>query len=229
MRFDGCDDRPVPLADTDCPLPDQTPGRREQRKLETRRRLLAAAVQLAAERGLDALRIGDVSDRAGVGFGTIYSYFASKDDLVEAVVAHSLRTAAEDIGLQALQAADAAETASISYRRFLRFAEDEPDVARILVGLGGAEALFETALLPYARETLERGIATGRFAIDDVELALTSVSAAALAAIRGVVEGRLGPESAVAGATMMLRAFGLEPGDAADVAARPLPPTPKAS
>ncbi len=203
-----------------------TAGRRERRKLETRARLLTAARELMAETGTAGLRIQDVTDRADVGFGTFYTYFETKDALVEAVIADALTVAATVIGSRALEFDDPAEAASIAYRRFFGYARDEPEVAAVLVGLADAEAVFETALLPLARETLERGIEQGRFDIEDVELALTSVAAAALAAIRGVLSGRIAPDADRAGATMMLRAFGLEHGAAREIARRPLPDIP---
>lgn len=211
---------PPPLAGAGDAVP---LGRREQRKAETRRRLLATARRLIAEHGAENLRISEVSEGAGVGFGTVYSYFDSKEALVESVVEAAVATAAQEIGSRALEADDPAETAAIAYRAFVRYAHDAPEVARILVHLGGADELFENALLPYARTTLERGIATGRFDIEDLELALTSVSAAALAAIRGVLDGRLEPGAELAGATMMLRAFGVDPETAKEIVARPLP------
>ena len=198
-------------------------GRRERRKVETRRRLLSAARQLIAEGGATNVRINDVTERADVGFGTFYSYFDSKDELITAVVAEAVQAAATVIGTRALTFDDPAETASISYRRFVRYAYDEPEVAAVLVGLQDAEELFENALMPYARETLRRGVESGRFAIDNLELCLTSVSAAALAAIRGIITNRVGPDADVAGAEMMLRGFGVDHASAHKIAHRPLP------
>lgn len=207
-------------AEDDTPAPT---GRRERRKLETRRRLLTAARGLMAEAGAATLRINDVTARADVGFGTFYTYFDSKEALVEAVVADAVQSAAAAIGSRALEFEDPAETASISYREFVRYATAEPEVAAVLVGLPDAERVFENALLPWARETLQRGIDGGRFRIDDLELCLTSVAGAALAAIRAVLAGRVGPEADVVGAEMMLRAFGLDGASAREVARRRLP------
>jgi AcrR family transcriptional regulator len=202
-----------------------TLGRRDRRKLEARARLLTAARQVIAEHGAANLRINDVTDLADIGFGTFYSHFESKDAIIEAVVAEAVAGFAAAIGSAALAVEDPAETASISYRRFLRFAADEPELAGVLVNLDRADRLFEEALAPYARETLERGIRSGRFAIEDLELCLTSVSAAALAAIRGVLAGRLSPDAGRIGAELMLRAFGLDRDAAREVARRELPPS----
>ncbi|BDX33457.1 hypothetical protein TUM20985_40040 [Mycobacterium antarcticum] len=42
------------------------------------RSVIAAARQLIAERGLDALRVSDVTDRADVAFGTFYNQFKTE-------------------------------------------------------------------------------------------------------------------------------------------------------
>ena len=202
---------------------EKEPGRRERRKLEARERLLAAARQVLAESGEANLRIGDVTEMADIGFGTFYSHFESKEALVEAVLTEVMAGAAAAIGSRALEFADPAETASFAYRRFVRFAADEPELAAVLTKLDDSDAMFEQSLLPYARKTLERGIEAGRFDIADIELALLSVSAAAFAAIKGVLAGRIRAESAAEGAEMMLRAFGLEHADAREIAHRELP------
>ena len=49
-----------------------------------RRRVIEAAMKLAAEGGYDAVQMRDVASEAGVALGTIYRYFASKDHLLAA-------------------------------------------------------------------------------------------------------------------------------------------------
>ncbi|WP_328953115.1 TetR/AcrR family transcriptional regulator [Kitasatospora purpeofusca] len=54
-----------------------------------RARVLSAAGEAFAERGLD-VPLGDIARRAGVGAGTVYRHFPSKQALVEAVFAQQL-------------------------------------------------------------------------------------------------------------------------------------------
>lgn len=49
-----------------------------------RRRVIDAAMKLAADGGYDAVQMRDVASEAGVALGTIYRYFASKDHLLAA-------------------------------------------------------------------------------------------------------------------------------------------------
>ncbi len=48
--------------------------------------ILDAATALAAERGMAAVQIAAVAERAGIAAGTVYRYFPSKTDLVAALI-----------------------------------------------------------------------------------------------------------------------------------------------
>jgi AcrR family transcriptional regulator len=49
------------------------------------RAIVEAAAAVFAERGFQAARVADVAERAGIGKGTVYEYFRSKEDLFLAV------------------------------------------------------------------------------------------------------------------------------------------------
>ncbi|MBM0225603.1 MULTISPECIES: TetR/AcrR family transcriptional regulator [Micromonospora] len=69
-----------------------------------RRLLLAAAADEFAERGLDA-SVADIARRAGVGKGTVFRHFATKDDLIAAIVLDRI-DALNAAGERLLEAAD---------------------------------------------------------------------------------------------------------------------------
>lgn len=58
----------------------------KRRRSVTRERLLEAAAEVFAERGIVAARVEDVCERAGYTRGAFYSNFASKDDLLVALL-----------------------------------------------------------------------------------------------------------------------------------------------
>jgi AcrR family transcriptional regulator len=63
---------------------------------ETEQRIADGALRVLARRGLHKLSMTDISDEAGVSRGTLYRYFASRDEVVAAVeerVEESLRSA----------------------------------------------------------------------------------------------------------------------------------------
>ncbi|MFK5925610.1 MAG: TetR/AcrR family transcriptional regulator [Desulfuromusa sp.] len=56
-------------------------GIREQKKLETRQAIQAAAVKLFTEKSFEKTSIEDIANEAGIGKTTVYGYFANKDDI----------------------------------------------------------------------------------------------------------------------------------------------------
>jgi AcrR family transcriptional regulator len=95
---------------------------RAERRQQTRARLLDAAGQVFARRGFHAATLDEVADAAGYTKGAVYSNFASKDELVLALLDQHL--AAQ---LRQVEALDAIES-SEELRAALR-ARTEQDVA----------------------------------------------------------------------------------------------------
>lgn len=189
-------------------------SRTARRQAQTRADLIKAAREIIAERGVEALRVSDVTQRADVAFGTFYNQFKTKDDIVEAVVAQTIVGLARSVE-ESPQFGDPAEALVASTRAVVRIAYDDPPLARLLVKLEQAETRFERIIRPQAGALLERGVAEGRFVIDDLETTLTMSIAAAFEVIRGILDGRLGDRADFACAEMLLRMAGVTPTRAA--------------
>lgn len=71
-----------------CPFHDKP--RWARRKEARPQELLAAALEQFVERGYAATRLEDVARRAGVSKGTLYLYFANKEELFKAVVRENI-------------------------------------------------------------------------------------------------------------------------------------------
>src|SRR5919201_5964724 len=76
------------------PTTDERPLRADARR--NRERILQAARFAWAEHGA-SVQIDDVARSAGVGVGTVYRHFPTKDALIEALVAEKFRVTTENI------------------------------------------------------------------------------------------------------------------------------------
>lgn len=67
-------------------MAEKAPRARERRSPEERRRqILEAALPLFAEQGFEETGVGEIAEAAGVGTGTVYLYFPSKEHLLGAI------------------------------------------------------------------------------------------------------------------------------------------------
>ena len=87
----------------------RTLGRRERKKLETRRTIRDNALQLFAERGFERTTIQDITEAADVAQRTFFLHFASKEDVlladaIERGVAFEQALAAQPVDASPLDA-----------------------------------------------------------------------------------------------------------------------------
>lgn len=85
-------------------------GIREQKKTDTRQRILESAVRLFGQRGIEAVTVEEIADTAGVGKGTVYNYFGAKEDMVVAFLVELDRLALGRIAQLPLPGMSVAET-----------------------------------------------------------------------------------------------------------------------
>lgn len=62
-------------------------SKRGQQAEQRRTQLIDTALALFAERGIEATRVSDIAEVAGVAQGLLYHYFRSKDELLAAIIA----------------------------------------------------------------------------------------------------------------------------------------------
>jgi AcrR family transcriptional regulator len=148
-----------------------------------RERVLAAARETFAEDGLDA-QMDDVARRAGVGVGTVYRHFPTKEALVEAVAAAGYAEICS-IAREALEQDDPWQAFSDFMWRGARLHRDDraqceinttrPDVIRRVAG-------DKRELLGLVAELIERGqrarVVRADLSADDMPMIWCSVGAA---------------------------------------------------
>jgi TetR/AcrR family transcriptional regulator, fatty acid metabolism regulator protein len=106
---------------------------RADRQADRRRQILEAAVKVFADKGFHASRVGDVAEEAGIAYGLVYHYFASKEDLLETI----FRTTWTEMLARVREVEEAGVPAAEAVRQvtalLLRTWRRDPDLVRVLV------------------------------------------------------------------------------------------------
>jgi AcrR family transcriptional regulator len=156
------------------------PPRWERRKEARPGELLDAALDLFVERGFAATRLDEVAARAGVSKGTLYLYYAGKEELFKAVVRQNIVPLIDSFEREmATWQAGSAELLQAFFRGWwTRFGSTQlAGIAKLVVGEAGnfpELALFfqQEVVLPNAgllRAIVERGIRRGEFVEVDID------------------------------------------------------------
>jgi AcrR family transcriptional regulator len=98
-----------------------------------RRRVIEAAMKLAADGGYDAVQMRDVASEAGVALGTIYRYFASKDHLLAACQVEWAEEIQRRVHLRPPKGDTAVERVCDVLRRATRSNEKQPQLTAALL------------------------------------------------------------------------------------------------
>ena len=168
---------------------------------DKRRLLLDAAVRVFARKGYHSARVGDIAEEAGVAYGLLYHYFASKEEVLRSVFRETWRALIQTI--KSVEEGDdppreqLRKVAEILLRSWRR----DPDLVRVLVlevtrsGHLAGEMDEIVASFAAIQEIVERGQADGSIRTDlDARLASYVFYGAIDELLTGWVLGRL-PDS----------------------------------
>ena len=186
--------------------------------------LLHAAVSVICERGLQAGTMQQVAQAAGVTTATLYNHFATKEALVERLAATLAQTVCRAINDSYGHVTDAAERMSIGQRRYVGLAAESPAWVLLLLDVMNASPAVLREIEQYPLADLRLGVKQKKFKVPSEAIAMDAIGGVCSNAMRRVALGQAPARHDVACATTVLRALGVPPQEAAEVAARPLPP-----
>ncbi|MBU8811744.1 TetR/AcrR family transcriptional regulator [Mycolicibacterium goodii] len=120
----------------------------------TRERILAATAQVLGDNGMTKLSLSRVASQAGVSRPTLYRWFSSKQDLLDAFVAWE-RGAYEQAVAQATTALPASERLDAALRVIAEYQQSYPGLR--MVDIEPEHVIRRLAqIMPLLRERLER-------------------------------------------------------------------------
>ena len=194
------------------------------RRLRTRARLIEAARRIVATRGIEATPISEITDEAGVGVGSFYNHFATKEELLEAVISDTF--AAHGAALDRIHEGkdDIAEIFAQNVRLTMRMVDNDPIWGWFAVRTGLYAPQLQSSLGGRLTRDLQRGFDAGRFASYDEHTTVATIGGALLGVMRAKLEGELPRDADRFLAEELLRLLGLRPDEAEEIAGRRLPP-----
>ena len=167
------------MTKTVSPLP--IPGKRELQKEARRIAIIDAALEEFTAQGFTATKLDDVAERAGIGKGTIYLYFDSKEILFEEVVRRNLLGGREIVEkFIATFEGDTGALLAQHFRSMYLFTQNEKIPPLMAMVMGEAvrfpalsRFFYDEVIRPsqeLMRRIIRRGVERGEFRADAEEI-----------------------------------------------------------
>lgn len=198
------------------PEPPLTPSRGGRRP-SARRKLIDAGYAVISAKGFEASSITEIIEQAGVGVGSFYNHFDSKEELAKAIF--SERADAFAVGLEsaALATADAAAATCFAFRRLIEEVETDKVWASFIIQLEPSMQMFDGLLRGHARTALGFGVEKGLLKVENLEAGITAIHAIMIATAKAMLDGALTSEEAHRASRFALRMFGVPDDRAAEL------------
>ncbi len=131
---------------------------------EKRRQILRAAIRVFAEKGYHTCRVADVATEAGVAYGLVYHYFASKEALLETIFRATWKNMLAAVSEIEQEETTAREQLQAVADMVLRAWIADPDLVRVLVRevARSPQLQREVDEIAHAFDALERIVANGQ-------------------------------------------------------------------
>ncbi|AOE85202.1 TetR/AcrR family transcriptional regulator [Pseudomonas sp. TCU-HL1] len=204
-------------------LPPLTRGHKKRER--TRRGLVDAALRLVARKEVGEIALLEVAAEAEVSNGTIYNYFRTREEVLEAVGITLATEFSDAISALSSDVRSGAQRLSIGVRMFIRRAADDHQWANALLRIIHFDQAMRSRLATHVLGDLREGLREGAFTFEDEGIAMDMVVSCTTGAMRSVVEGRAVAEHDVRVAEMILKALGVTPAKAKKIAGLPIPTT----
>lgn len=175
---------------------------------------------MVGEKGIDAVTIGEIAERADVAFGSFYNHFPTKDDIIEALVAEAVDVYREHVDTMNLQFTKPAELLANATRLTVHLAGLDPLWGWLVLRVGMGRLDLVAPLRIGLERDVRNGIASGAFAQTKPDVLIAVIGGAAIAAIAARLAGTFDDDDEWDVAESILRQAGLTPAAARTTVAR---------
>jgi AcrR family transcriptional regulator len=199
-------------------------SRSDRRREDTRRKLMRAAYEIIADRGLEGLVIQEITQFADVGYGTFYNHFPSKEAVVDAVIKAALLRilGLSDRLVEVLP--DPVEAFGMDLRMGLHGSRTDRVWGWFLIRstLSRGQTL-RMGMADSLKRSIENGVAGGHFKCDDIEMACHAIGGLLLLGTINLVSGDMPDDYEDRLVTTALKFLGIRAARIESVLAKPYP------
>lgn len=181
----------------------------QRRQPATRRKLIDAAYALMSRKGIEGSTIAEIITEAGVGVGSFYNHFTSKEELAQAVFSTRVNEYGATLEQVVRRAPHAPVATCFAYRRLIEEAERDKVWASFIVHLEPSMQMLDGMLRKYARVGLGIGVEDGTLQIYNVEVGITAIHAMMVAVVKSMLAGEITHHEAHRSSVFALRMFGV--------------------
>jgi AcrR family transcriptional regulator len=181
----------------------------ERVRARTRSKLLQAARVAMGRKGIASTAINDITEEAGVAFGSFYNYFSSKEEIARAVFIEDMLAIADLLDRIRPADADIAVIVALNIRQTMRHTLSDPIWGWFFIHAASTVGdLVETMGGRLARD-IRIGADAGRFHCADVLATMDCIIGGALYTLRQMLEGRRPPDTVDRFTEFTLRGLGI--------------------
>jgi AcrR family transcriptional regulator len=179
-----------------------------------------------SKKGIDAATMAEIAELADVGAGTVYNYFESKDELAVAVLELVMDRLAQRIEAVTNGFSDPGQIYAFGIRNVMLAATTDPRWRWLLHRSEViADAMFRV-MGPYAIRDICNAVSSGRYRVEDAELAWRQATHAIVGFCLAVCDNRLPVGKVDEAVVNLLGMVGVGRDEAWEIARRPCPELP---
>jgi AcrR family transcriptional regulator len=200
--------------------------RSERRRHRNRQALIEAGYQVMTQKGIDAATMAEITELADMGAGTVYNYFASKDELAMCIMEQVMDRLSQRIEAVTNNFTDPGQVYAFGTRNVM-IAATTDERWRWLMRRSEviADAMYRV-MGPYAIRDIRNAVLAGRYRVEDPELAWRQATHAIVGFSLAVCDKSIMPGKMDEAVVNLLGMVGVRRVEAWEIARRPCPELP---
>lgn len=200
-----------------------TETRSDRRKRRNREALLVAGHKVMASKGIDAATMAEIAELADVGAGTVYNYFASKDELAMCVMERVMDLLAQRIEAVTNTFEDPGQVYAFGIRNVMKAATTDHRWRWLLRRSEVIADAMYRVMGPYAIRDIRNAVSGGRYQTEDPELAWRMATHAIVGYSLAICDQKIGPDKIDEAVVNLLGMVGVSRKEAWEIARRATP------